>query len=98
MRGYPELVEFPEQNTVFAKDQPQYRPLPCHRYLGDSRGRIVFCWELGWYDRLRVLFSGLLWHEVLTFNQPLQPQLMLTTKPDFSYVNAGSFEPQQKAA
>jgi hypothetical protein len=25
------LIEFPEQNTLVAKDQPQYLPIPAHR-------------------------------------------------------------------
>jgi hypothetical protein len=29
------------------------------------------------------LFCGVLWHQVLTFNHPLQPQLLLTQKPEF---------------
>jgi hypothetical protein len=33
---------------------------------------------------LRVLWNGLLWHQIMTFNQPLQPQLLLTQKPDLS--------------
>lgn len=34
------LIEFPEQTTVIAKDQPQYNPLPAHQfgnYIDDSR-------------------------------------------------------------
>jgi len=77
----PQLVEFPEQNVIVAKDQPEYRPLPCHRFHNDPQGRIAFCWQLSWRDRLRVLRTGKLWHEVLTFYQPLQPQLLRTEKP-----------------
>lgn len=78
----PQLIEFPEQTVIIAKDQPEYRPLPAYRYEGDTYGRIVFCWKLNWRDRLKVLFTGKLWHQVLTFNQPLQPQLLLTDKPE----------------
>lgn len=28
-----------------------------------------------------MLFFGVIWHQVWTFNQPLQPQLLLATKP-----------------
>lgn len=81
MSEFPELIEFPEQTCVYAKDQPQYRPLPAHKA---DDGTLTFCWRLGWRDRLRVLWSGLLWHQVLTFNHPLQPQLLLTQKPELS--------------
>ena len=75
------LVEFPEQTVVIAKDQPPYKPLPAHRFNDDS-GRIACCWELNWHERLTVLFRGRIWHQVLTFNQPLQPQLLSVKKPE----------------
>ena len=76
------LVEFPEQTVVIAKDQPEYLPLPAHRFDGDTQGRIACCWQLTWRERLAVLLGGKLWHQVLTFNQPLQPQLLTVEKPD----------------
>lgn len=79
--SFPELIEFPEQTIIYAKDQPEYRPLPAYKLPGDPEGTITFCWRLSWRDRLRVLAGGVLWHQVLTFNQPLQPQLLLTRKP-----------------
>lgn len=78
---YPDLVEFAEQNIVYAKDQPEYRPLPAYKMPNDSHGGIWFCWRLCWADRFRVLFRGVLWHQVLTFNTPLQPQLLSVRKP-----------------
>ena len=77
-----DLIEFPEQTVVIAKNQPEYLPLPAHRFANDPRGRITFCWRLTWRERLRVLWTGLLWHEVLTFDRPLQPQRLSTDKPD----------------
>lgn len=76
------LVEFPEQTVVIAKDQPQYLPMPAYRYPDDPDGRIACCWALTWRERFAILFSGVLWHQVLTFNQPLQPQLLTTDKPE----------------
>lgn len=76
------LIEFPEQTVVIAKDQPQYRPLPAFRYPGDPEGRIACCWALSFGERLRLLWTGRLWHEVLTFNAPLQPQLLTVDKPE----------------
>lgn len=74
-------IEFPEQTVVIAKDQPQYQPLPAHRFADDPEGRIVFCWKLRFRERLIVLFTGKLWHSVLTFNRPLQPQMLSIDKP-----------------
>lgn len=75
------LAEFPEQTVVIAKDQPEYLPLPAHRFKDDPSGRIAFCWRMTWRERLSVLLTGKVWHQVLTFNQPLQPQLMSVEKP-----------------
>lgn len=76
------LIEFKEQTVVIAKDQPGYMPLPAHQFRDNpDQGRIAFCWKLTWRERLAVLWSGVLWHQVLTFNQPLQPQLLATEKP-----------------
>jgi hypothetical protein len=78
------LVEFPEQTTVFAKDQPEYLPLPAHVYPNDVEGRITCCWSLSWRDRFRLMLTGLLWHQVLTFNRPLQPQFLTVDKREMS--------------
>lgn len=82
------IIDFPEVTTIYAKDQPQYLALSAHRF-GDAEGRIACCWWLSWRERLQVLFTGRVWQQVLTFNQPLQPQLMTVEKPDFS-VNGGA--------
>jgi hypothetical protein len=78
----PQIIHFAEETIVIAKDQPAYRPLPAYQFADDPQGRIVCCWKFGWRDRLRLLVTGKLWHQVLTFNQPLQPQLLGTHKPE----------------
>lgn len=78
------LIEFPEQTVVIAKDQPPYIPLPAYQYPDDDEGQIVCCWSLSWRERFKVLFSGRIWHNVLTFNKPLQPQLLQVDKPAMS--------------
>lgn len=76
------LIEFPEQTVIIAKDQPQYNPLPAYKFPNDPQGRIVCCWKLTWKERLTILFDGLIWHQILTFNKPLQPQLLTVEKPE----------------
>jgi hypothetical protein len=78
-----ELTEFKEQTVVIAKDQPEYLPLPAHQF-NDEQGRIAFCWKVTWRERLKILFTGVLWQQVLTFNKPLQPQKLQTEKPEMS--------------
>ena len=65
-------VEFPEQNVVMAKDQPQYQPLPAARELGGD-GRLTSCWRLEWRERLVVLLPGRIYVTCVTYGQPLQP-------------------------
>ncbi len=76
-------IPFPEQTVTYAKNQPQYNPLPAYREQ-TAEGRVVFCWQLTWKERLRVLLGGVVWQEVLTFNQPLQPQLLGVDKPEMT--------------
>lgn len=73
-------VEFREQNTVLAKDQPQYRPLPVHLQLR-LPGTATSCWKLTWVERLQVLVTGRLWLQQMTLGSPLQPQLPSVSKP-----------------
>lgn len=75
------LISFPEQTIVIAENQPEYLPFPAHHF-GDTEGRIAACWQLTWWERLHVLCSGKVWHQILTFNTPLQPQLLTVNKPE----------------
>lgn len=76
-----QIIDIPEKTVVIAKDQPQYIPIPAHQFR-DAEGRIAFCWALTWRERLRVLFTGRIWHQVLTFNTALQPQKLTVEKPE----------------
>lgn len=71
--SHPKLEEI-----VFAKDQPQYRPLPA---FVDSSGTVVSRWKLTWKERFQVLFGGCLWLQLMTFGGALQPSLITTEEP-----------------
>jgi hypothetical protein len=74
-------VEFKEQNVVFAKDQPEYLPLPA--FKNDSpQGEVVSCWQLSFKERFRLLFTGKLWVCLLSFNNPLTPSFFTTKKSE----------------
>lgn len=73
------LIKFPECNVVFAENQPEYLQLPA---LKMADGEVICCWQLTWKERLQLLVRGKVWHSILTFNHPLQPQL-LTVDPPF---------------
>jgi len=64
-------IEFKGFNVIFAKDQPEYLPLPAHR---NKDGCVTTCWKLTLYERILVLFKGVLYLQTLTFNNSLQPQ------------------------
>ena len=72
-------IEFDGFNCTYAKDQPEYLPLPV---LKTAEGEVFSCWSLTWRERLRVLLTGRIWYSVLTFNRPLQPQLPSVRKPN----------------
>ncbi len=76
------VIEFKEQNVLYAKDQDQYNNLPACQ-LKDDHGTIICCWQLTFRERVRLLFTGKIWHSVLTFYGALQPQKLSTEKPDF---------------
>jgi len=78
------LIEFPEQTVVIAKDHPEYQPLPAHQVPNSQQGEIICCWRLTWRERFRLLFTGKVWHSIWTFNQPLQPQLLSSDKPQMA--------------
>ena len=73
-----DIVKFAECNVTYAENQPEYRPLPA---LKMEDGEIVTCWKPSIRERLKILFSGKIWLNVLTFNKPLQPLLMSANKP-----------------
>ena len=74
-------IEFKDQNIVFAKDQPQYTPLPALK-LGTPEGEVISCWKLSPIERIRVLFSGKIWLSMMTFNKPLTPSYMATKRKE----------------
>ncbi len=71
-------IKFPEANATFAEDQPEYFALPAYK---SNKGRVVSCWRMGLRERLKVLITGRVYLSLLTFNKPLQPQLLTVDKP-----------------
>jgi hypothetical protein len=74
-------ITFPEVNKTYAKDQPEYTPLPGH-YVDDPKGQFIFCMRLSLMERLRLLFTGRIWCSLLTFGGPLTPSFFSTKKSD----------------
>jgi len=72
------VIKFKECNVTFAKNQPPYLPLPAYR---DANGMVTSCWGLGLKERIKVLFTGKMYLNILTFNQPLQPVRLMVDNP-----------------
>jgi hypothetical protein len=73
-------IAFDGSNAVMGAGQSEYRLLPAHRAT-DHEGTVTTCWGLSWRQRFRVLFLGRIWMQQLTFQEPLQPILLRTTRP-----------------
>lgn len=58
------------KEVVYAKDQPEYIPLPAIR--GED-GTVTTRWKLTLRERLVALFFGDVYLSIMTFNERLQP-------------------------
>jgi hypothetical protein len=70
--------KFHGSNITFAENQPEYLPLPAYR---TSDGTVTTAWKMSLWERVKVLFTGTIYLQMLTFNHPLQPVLLTTTNP-----------------
>lgn len=71
-------TNFTGQNIIFAENQPEYQPLPAFR---NDEGTVLTCWKLSRFERFKMLLTGRLYIQVLTFNHPLQPILPSIENP-----------------
>lgn len=74
-------TEFKGQNSVFAKDQPEYQPLPALK-LDCETGDVISCWNLSFKERVRVLFTGKIWVSLMMFKKPLTPSYLTTKRKE----------------
>lgn len=74
-------VEFEHQNIVFAKDQPEYQPLPALR-IDSPQGEVISCWKMNFKERIKVLFFGRVWVSLMSFNKPLTPSYISVNRKD----------------
>jgi len=74
-------IEFKEQNVVYAKDQPEYQPLPAFKD-SSPEGLVISCWKLSWKERFQILITGKLWVSLMSFNKPLTPSFFSVFKSD----------------
>lgn len=75
-----EPIEFKEQNKVYAKNQPEYLPLPVYED-NEQGGRVFHCWKLTFLEKVKIVLTGKLWINVLHFGNPLQPIRPMVESP-----------------
>lgn len=74
-------IEFDGQNVVFAKDQPEYQPLPA-RVSNNPERTVTSCWELTDEELAIVMATKRIYCGMFTFGQPLQPLLLTVELPE----------------
>ena len=74
-------TEFKHQNIVYAKNQPEYKPLPALK-LDTQEGEVISCWKMSLKERLIVLVTGRVWLSLLSFNKPLIPSFMAVRRKE----------------
>ena len=72
-----------EEMVIYAKDQPEYIPLPAWK---GPDGQRVTRWKLTFLERLEVFLGGSIWLTILTFSKPLQPVKLETRCPIFGHI------------
>lgn len=77
-------VKFKEANIEIAKNQEEYHTLHAFRAPpeADRYGQTITCWTMSWKEWFRFIFTGKIYLNVLTFNEPLQPLNMGTRVKD----------------
>jgi hypothetical protein len=74
----------PARELVYAKDQPQYLPLPTHK---TPDGRVLSRWELSEEEVQQIVHTRSIYLTLLTFDQPLQPIILGVDPPaSFDYL------------
>lgn len=72
-------IDFEGSNEVYAKDQPQYIPLPVYR-RGDGDGRVYCIWKPDEKERKQIADGKNIGLWISTFHHPLQPLLMVVAE------------------
>lgn len=69
----------PIHETVIAKNQPEYIPLPA--IISGDRDMVTTRWSLSLVERLRILITGSLYHQQMVFGGKAQPIKMSVVAP-----------------
>ena len=75
------FIEFPEQNEVIAKDQPQYLPIPAYYVDKSPQGEVIMKIQRTSEELLQLNTQGFFWAAVWTFDNAVQPMRFFTESP-----------------
>lgn len=74
-------TDFEGTNVVYAKDQPEYNPLPALKVPGNE-GILYTCWELTDEEAKEIARTKRLYVKMLSFNAPITPILPMANLGD----------------
>lgn len=57
--------------------------MPAHVEHGGNC-TVTCCWQLTDEEKSEIARTGVIWHQILTFGNTLQPQLLSVDKPDLT--------------
>jgi len=78
-------IKFKQANVNFAENQEEYGTLPAFK-SNDECGIVVCCWKLNFKERIKLLFTGKLWLNLMTFNKPLMPHNLSVHRKEAFYI------------
>lgn len=85
----PVIPDKDAPETVYAKDQPEYIPLPS---VKTPDGIVLTRWSVSEQEKKQILEQGYFYLLVSTFNTPLQPVMLTTEVPEGMNFNAAPLE------
>ncbi len=71
-------IKFDGSNGVFFENEKEFMAIPAYQ---SRDGLVIVCWKVSLFERLKLLLTGKLWYQVLTFNTPLQPMFPMVKYP-----------------
>jgi hypothetical protein len=71
-------IKFKQQNCTYAQHQPEYLPLPAHK---NKENIVTTCWKSSFIEKIIFLMTGKIWVQIMSFNNPLQPQKINIKNP-----------------
>mgnify|MGYP000692882618 FL=1 len=74
-------INFKHANIDFAKNQDEYQTLPGLKIKGPE-GHVISCWKPSFLERLKILFIGKIWLDLMCFNQPLTPSYLTANRKE----------------